>query len=118
MNNNIAISENNSFFKEKLKDMKSLDNKTKKYKQIKIKNFKLSSKRERYISLLKKYNLNDIKPKTKIIDDSKTNNNTLGSSTTKDYSKTNIQVEGVDEADIIKTDGDYIYSIILYLLLL
>ncbi len=30
---------------------------------------------------------------------------------TKDYSKTNIQVENVDEADIIKTDGDYIYSI-------
>ena len=29
----------------------------------------------------------------------------------KDYSKTNIQVDGVDEADIIKTDGDYIYSI-------
>ena len=26
-----------------------------------------------------------------------------------DYSKTNIQVEGVDEADIVKTDGDYIY---------
>ena len=32
-------------------------------------------------------------------------------STTRDYSKTNIQVEGVDEADIIKTDGNYIYSI-------
>lgn len=32
-------------------------------------------------------------------------------SSTKDYSKTNIQVEGVDEADIIKTDGDYIYSL-------
>ena len=76
MNNNIAISENNSFFKEKLKDMKSLDNKTKKYKQIK--NFKLSSKRERYISLLKKYNLNDIKLKTKIIDDSKTNTLIIG----------------------------------------
>lgn len=29
----------------------------------------------------------------------------------KDYSETNIQVEGVDEADIVKTDGDYIYSI-------
>ena len=28
-----------------------------------------------------------------------------------DYSKTNIQVEGVDEADIVKTDGDYIYVI-------
>ena len=26
-----------------------------------------------------------------------------------DYSTTNVQVEGVDEADIVKTDGDYIY---------
>lgn len=29
----------------------------------------------------------------------------------KDYSKTNVQVEGVDEADIVKTDGKYIYYI-------
>lgn len=28
-----------------------------------------------------------------------------------DYSKTNIQVEGVDEADIVKNDGKYIYAI-------
>lgn len=28
-----------------------------------------------------------------------------------DYSETNVQVEGVDEADIIKTDGKYIYAI-------
>jgi inhibitor of cysteine peptidase len=28
-----------------------------------------------------------------------------------DYSKTNIQVEGVDEADIVKTDGKYIYIV-------
>ncbi|MCP3684835.1 MAG: hypothetical protein GY861_19390 [bacterium] len=28
-----------------------------------------------------------------------------------EYSETNIQVEGVDEADIIKTDGEYIYTI-------
>jgi len=28
-----------------------------------------------------------------------------------DYSKTNIQVEGVDEADTVKTDGEYIYVI-------
>lgn len=28
---------------------------------------------------------------------------------TNDYSETNIQVEGVDEADIVKVDGDYIY---------
>jgi uncharacterized secreted protein with C-terminal beta-propeller domain len=27
-----------------------------------------------------------------------------------DFSRTNIQVEGVDEADIVKTDGRYIYS--------
>ncbi len=27
-----------------------------------------------------------------------------------DYSKTNVQVEGVDEADIVKTDGKYIYA--------
>jgi len=31
------------------------------------------------------------------------------SSTTVEYSKTNVQVEGVDEADIVKTDGKYIY---------
>ena len=28
-----------------------------------------------------------------------------------EYSETNIQVEGVDEADIIKTDGNYIYTL-------
>ncbi|MDW7659023.1 MAG: beta-propeller domain-containing protein, partial [Bacillota bacterium] len=31
-----------------------------------------------------------------------------------DYSKTNIQVEGVDEADIIKTDGRYLYLVANY----
>ncbi|WAM36259.1 beta-propeller domain-containing protein [Caldicellulosiruptor acetigenus] len=30
---------------------------------------------------------------------------------TSDYSKTNVQVEGVDEADRVKTDGEYIYVI-------
>jgi len=28
-----------------------------------------------------------------------------------DYSKTNIQVEGVDEADIVKCDGEYLYQV-------
>ena len=37
-------------------------------------------------------------------------NDAIGS-TSKEYSTTNIQVENVDEADITKTDGDYIYSI-------
>lgn len=40
-----------------------------------------------------------------------TSTNGESSGTNKDYSTTNIQVENVDEADITKTDGDYIYSI-------
>jgi inhibitor of cysteine peptidase len=28
-----------------------------------------------------------------------------------DYSRTNVQVEGVDEADVVKTDGKYIYQV-------
>lgn len=38
-------------------------------------------------------------------------NATDGSYKSMDYSPTNIQVSGVDEADIIKTDGKYIYAI-------
>ncbi|MBW2526820.1 MAG: beta-propeller domain-containing protein [Deltaproteobacteria bacterium] len=30
---------------------------------------------------------------------------------TPDHSETNVQVEGVDEADIVKTDGNYIYTL-------
>jgi len=29
----------------------------------------------------------------------------------KDYSKTNLQVEGVDEEDLVKTDGEYIFKV-------
>lgn len=36
---------------------------------------------------------------------------TLKSEGSKEYSTTNIQVENVDEADITKTDGNYIYSL-------
>ncbi|MFW5991313.1 MAG: beta-propeller domain-containing protein [Candidatus Nanoarchaeia archaeon] len=32
-------------------------------------------------------------------------------SQSRDFSETNIQIEGVDEADILKTDGEYIYTI-------
>ncbi len=32
-------------------------------------------------------------------------------SSSSDYSKTNVQIENIDEADIIKTDGKYVYSI-------
>ncbi|MBN1494434.1 beta-propeller domain-containing protein [Candidatus Peregrinibacteria bacterium] len=34
------------------------------------------------------------------------------SSATRDYSETNVQVAGVDEADIVKTDGEYIYQVV------
>jgi len=34
-----------------------------------------------------------------------------GSGAQGDFSKTNVQVEGVDEADIVKTDGNYVYSV-------
>ncbi|MBI4044231.1 MAG: beta-propeller domain-containing protein [Candidatus Diapherotrites archaeon] len=33
-----------------------------------------------------------------------------GGAKSSDYSRTNIQVEGVDEADIVKTDGKYVYN--------
>jgi len=36
---------------------------------------------------------------------------TSGAAPKLDYSTTNIQVEGVDEADIIKTDGEYLYLV-------
>ena len=49
------------------------------------------------------YETDSVLPKQIITNDTET--------TKKDYSETNIQVEGVDEADILKTDGDYIYSI-------
>ena len=45
------------------------------------------------------------------IDSAGSTESSSSSLNTKDYSTTNIQVENVDEADIVKTDGDYIYSI-------
>ena len=49
--------------------------------------------------------------KVEYIEDSNTSATTNGASETAkaDYSKTTTQVEGVDEADIVKTDGKYIY---------
>ena len=43
--------------------------------------------------------------------DTSSESTSQGTTSTKDFSTTNIQVENVDEADITKTDGDYIYSI-------
>jgi inhibitor of cysteine peptidase len=38
-------------------------------------------------------------------------NATSAASGSGDYSKTNLQVQGVDEADVVKTDGKYIYQV-------
>lgn len=38
-------------------------------------------------------------------------NNTKSKAPSSDYSKTNVQVEGVDEGDVVKTDGKYIYQV-------
>lgn len=37
--------------------------------------------------------------------------NSGAASSAQEYSATNVQVEGVDEADIVKTDGEYIYQV-------
>ena len=52
-----------------------------------------------------------IVPQTVDLAESTTDTTSYGSTSSKDYSTTNIQVENVDEADITKTDGEYIYSI-------
>ncbi len=38
-------------------------------------------------------------------------NKTVAGSGSGDYSTTNVQVDGVDEADIVKTDGKYLYQV-------
>lgn len=57
----------------------------------------------------------DAMPESSVeMSDSVNNSLTLGSTaenTSTEHSDTNIQVKGVDEADVVKTDGKYIYSI-------
>jgi len=42
---------------------------------------------------------------------SESSSSSSNSTSNNDFSKTNVQVEGVDEADIVKTDGNYIYYV-------
>ena len=69
-----------------------------------------------YESVRKNTSTNTSSGKSISIDNIATSESSFSSSTSKesttsDYSKTNIQVENVDEADITKTDGNYIYSL-------
>lgn len=72
--------------------------------------------------ILKENELSNYYTRKGVIEDSATENaipspatgsgtNTADANTDVDYSKTNIQVDGVDEADIVKTDGKYIYYV-------
>lgn len=71
----------------------------------KIENF------ENLYAMLKKNNGNSYNGwiKDELVEDFTTAENSLNAANSKKYSETNTQVEGVDEDDIVKTDGNYIY---------
>ncbi len=69
-----------------------------------IKNYWTNSKKRPYPVLYRQTSLDSVNSESRwVLEDSSVSNNK------KDYSKTNTQVLWVDEADIIKTDWDYIY---------
>ncbi len=82
------------FFKTDLKEYSKIQN-PENYKEL----YSLLKNLNRNNSFDKDYGLDGIE------EDSSSNNNLI------DYSDTNIQVLGVQEADIIKTDGNYIYAL-------
>jgi uncharacterized secreted protein with C-terminal beta-propeller domain len=53
--------------------------------------------------------LDDIAPAAKVENETAQSTEAAGSADASSYSTTNVQVEGIDEADIVKTDGKYIY---------
>lgn len=70
---------------------------------------KNESNNNRYggMDLLESFSTNSIMMKAESVSDSATSE-----SVNSDYSTTNVQVEGVDEADIIKNDGKYLYHLL------
>ena len=75
LNNNNSISATNLYFKTKVKLLKAPNKSSQKYK--KIKNMKLLGGKNRYLSLLKKYESNKIKNQINILEDSKTINKNI-----------------------------------------
>lgn len=57
------------------------------------------------------YSESDVISSPSIYNGKTATSNPDSSSGSNDYSKTNVQVENVDEADITKTDGEYVYSL-------
>ena len=74
-NSSISTSDDNLYLKQKFKKMKTTSNKSFKYKQIK--NIKLSSVRDKYISLIKKFKNNDEKKQNNSLSESKINNSKI-----------------------------------------
>ena len=74
-NDNISTSDNNLFLKQQIMNLKSAGNNIVKYRQIK--NIKLSSGRDKYISLLKKYKYIDEMNQNKSLSESKINNSKI-----------------------------------------
>ena len=85
-NGNIFTNENNLFLKKQILNMKSSGNNIRKYRLIK--NIKLSSGRDRYISLIKKYK--DIDDKNKSLSESKINSSKI---LKKNNSNSNLKIE-------------------------
>ena len=74
-NSSISTSDDNLYLKQKFKKMKTTSNKSFKYK--KIKNIKLYSVRDKYISLIKKFKNNDEKKQNNSLSESKINNSKI-----------------------------------------
>ena len=74
-NDNISTSDNNLFLKQQIMNLKSAGNNIVKYRRIK--NIKLSSGRDKYISLLKKYKYIDEMNQNKSLSESKINNSKI-----------------------------------------
>ena len=68
---------------------------------------------EKFYELLKEVSSNNYYNEEVLAESTTTDAvNSNKSSESSDFSSTNIQVEGVDEGDIVKTDGKYIYTIL------
>lgn len=52
-----------------------------------------------------------VKEGSAAMDSAAQKNTSASNNTAADYSTTNVQVQGVDEADVVKTDGEYIYYV-------
>ena len=74
-NSSISTSDDNLYLKQKFKKIKTKINKSFKYK--KIKNIKLSSVRDKYISLIKKFKNDDEKKQNNSLSESKINNSKI-----------------------------------------